>query len=178
MKKLAFALVLLVGLLSFDGGQSAPTDPGDYLLQAVKTVAYSGRLDDPDIVGSLLNMPMVRNYHFQNLWHDVCPAGGYLFSDRYAVAGNNWFHALPTGMKNMRSLPSFFGDIGAPPYDVIGSPNIEYQISPTDNCVGPSYGLILSELDFKNIPSYACISEEQIKFNFFQSLLAIMLACR
>lgn len=169
------SFVLLGAFLSFAGAQTPPADPGDYLLHVAKSLADSGRLDDPDIAGSLLHMSVSRSSHYQGWWHNSCPAGGYNFDDEYAVTGINWFHTLPTGTKNMRTFPPVVGDIAMPPtpgnpgpfpYDIIGSPNFGYDVGVIYKCVGLGYGLISARIDFGNIPGYACISRKKIETIF------------
>jgi hypothetical protein len=81
-----------------------------------------------------------------------------MFSDTYTPADNSWFHALTTGMNNMRSLPPVSGDIEAPHYNIIGNPELDYYIASDDSlakgCVGQGYGLIDAHVGFDNIPTY------------------------
>ena len=70
----------------------------------------------------------------------------------------------------MRSLPPVSGDIGAPPYNIIGNPELDYYIASDDSlakgCVGQGYGLIDAHVGFDNIPTYTCISPVQMKAVF------------
>ena len=174
MRIFGLAFVLLGAFLSFATAQTPPTDPGDYLLHAVKAVADSGRPDDPATVAALLNLPFSETSH--SVWGG-CPAGGDRIDDNYAVTGSNWFHPLPTGEPHMIiQIPFQVGDVpirgplppswGKPIQTVLGDPDIGYSSTGTLRCADLNQNQLFVSLTFNNIPAYACISEAQIKAAF------------
>jgi hypothetical protein len=124
---------------------------------------------------------------FLRINHDLakpnaCPVGGYQFSDEYAVTVDNWFHTLPTGIKNM-VLPNIVGDLKLPGNHPLGDPQINYEINsvkPIDDfsgCVGSSYGLVAADIEFENIPAYACITDWLRRTPISISTMLSQLAC-
>lgn len=178
MRILGLAFVLLGAFLSFARAQPVASDPGDYLLRAVKAVVDSGRAYDPGTVAPLLHMSFTETSHgvMGANGGGECPGGGHRIDDGYAVTGNNWFHSLPTGQQHMIIQVPFLSDIPIPPNappsygkqteTVLGDPGIGYSSIGVLRCANVNQNSLYVSLTFNNIPSYACISEAQIKAVF------------
>jgi hypothetical protein len=165
MRIFGLFFVFLSAFLSFAHAQTPPSDPGTYLLRVVKELVESGRVDDSARVAVILNMKLTRT-NLSLSTPDACPAGTYQFEADYVVTGNGWFHSLPTGMK---STPTAGIAVGRPfprYYSIVSKPGLTYKIQSNDfdkqNCVGLDFGKVGANMEFDNIPSYACISAAQL----------------
>jgi hypothetical protein len=169
MRIFGLAFVLLGALLSFASAQTPQADPGDYLLRAVKAVADSGRANDSATVSALMHLSLAQTGH--SVWGAAgeCPGGGRRIDDTYAVTGDNWFHPLPSGKQHMiiQYLPQLIlNPNGKQTEAPLGDPQFSYDTRGVLHCAQPSQNEVGADINFNNIPAYACISKAQIESIF------------
>jgi hypothetical protein len=147
--------------------RTPPADPGAFLLRSVKSLADSGRIDNPGIVADLLHVSLAPNNYANNVAVScsVTPDFRNFVSIRYYMPDKNWFHALPTGKQVLRGgFAVVSGSVvftGIP----MGDPVFNYSISGEIDCNKATKGPVAS-ISFGNIPAFACIRESQIEAIF------------
>jgi hypothetical protein len=94
--------LLLIASPSSASAQRVSSNPGSDLLQVVKAVTDSGRVDDPAAVSALMHLSFNRTSH-----RVVGPgpdtftgaAGSKMVSSKYVETGDNWFPPPPSKQK-------------------------------------------------------------------------------
>jgi len=169
MRIFGLILVLLGTFVSFASAQNLSSDPGDYLLRAVRAVADSGRANDPAAVSAAMHLSFNNSGYTETASPLSCKPSARWKRNIYDVIGDNWFHQLPNGIRVLVFPP--FTYMGGQNKLSLGSPTIEYSTLNFEGCNREGYpGLNSAQssgyIELKNIPRYACITEEQIKAIF------------
>jgi hypothetical protein len=155
-----------------------PAAPGPKLLMLAKKLADNGQLDNLDSVAGILNLTLALDTHSESgpVSCAAVPPGdsGYNISDSYAITGNGWFHALPSGKTLLVNperndwMPRSPGPGPTSPHYVpLGAPVFSYQVGSGMSCPTPSpRDGVGAGVAFNNIPAYACISDALVRTIF------------
>lgn len=146
------------------------TTPGAYLLERVKALADSANITDPVAASAILHMPFVlANYTDNAASCAAFPDSKSLVSDGYVTTKESWFRAMPTGTRLLFVSPVYAKDyttvIGHTTFP-LDPPSFGYGTDAHESCTPSPGDNIDFGISFANIPSYACISAQQIKANF------------
>ena len=174
MKHLAAAAILFFGICSYcfavdvesiGERKIAKSSPKEFLVAKLQKIADSGALFEPIAISRILDIPFKISAKDVRPFSANCSGDAEFRINQHTIGlpgKGNWFHSLPSGMKNMR-IPVGFGT----KVSIARKPSLEYYMERHAFCnkrmpISLEDGAVAT-LHFKGLSGYACIVTADIE---------------